>query len=121
MELRSVLESGDVAEIRAKYDALQEAWTDAASAIYAQASATQPSSDGGSTAPDDEVIEDADYEVVDDGEEAKTSLASRVRHRSTRTTARRRSLTAPPSCRRPGTNRRGRRPRTSRHRIRSRR
>ncbi len=72
MELRGVLESGDVAEIRAKRDALQEAWSDAASAIYAQASATPPS-DGGAAASDDEVIEDADYEVVDDGEEAKTS------------------------------------------------
>ena len=73
MELRGVLESGDVAEIKAKTDALQEAWTEAAAAIYAQAPrhrrrriATEPSS-----APDDEVIEDADYEVVD--EEAKTS------------------------------------------------
>ena len=72
MELRGVLESGDVAEIRAKRDALQEAWSDAASAIYAQASASTPS-DGGAAASDDEVIEDADYEVVDDGEEAKTS------------------------------------------------
>jgi len=74
MELRGVLESGDIAEIRAKTEALQEAWTDAASAIYAQASAASPSSDGGSSAaPDDEVIEDADYEVVDESEEAKTS------------------------------------------------
>ena len=74
MELRAVLESSDVNEIRAKTDALQEAWTDAASAIYAQASATTPpSSDGGSAGSDDEVIEDADYEVVDEGEEAKTS------------------------------------------------
>jgi molecular chaperone DnaK len=72
MELRGVLESGDVAEIRAKRDALQEAWSDAASAIYAQASASTPT-DGGAPASDDEVIEDADYEVVDDGEEAKTS------------------------------------------------
>ena len=75
MELRGVLESGDVAEIRAKSDALQEAWTDAASAIYAQASANASSSDSGNGAAgsDDEVIEDADYEVVDEGEEAKTS------------------------------------------------
>ncbi len=74
MELRGVLESGDVNEIRAKTDALQEAWTEAASAIYAQASAsTAPSADGGSAGSDDEVIEDADYEVVDEGEEAKTS------------------------------------------------
>ena len=74
MELRGVLESSDAAEIKAKTDALQEAWTEAASAIYAQASApgaTPPSGDGGSVS-DDEVIEDADYEVVDE-EEAKTS------------------------------------------------
>ncbi len=75
MELRGVLESGDVAEIRAKSEALQEAWTDAASAIYAQASANASTTDGGngSAASDDEVIEDADYEVVDESEEAKTS------------------------------------------------
>jgi molecular chaperone DnaK len=74
MELRGVLESSDVADIRAKTDALQAAWSDAASAIYAQASATTPT-DGGasSSSSDDEVIEDADYEVVDDGEEAKTT------------------------------------------------
>ena len=71
MELRGVLESGDVAEIRAKSDVLQEAWSEAAQAIYAQASAAGPAGgDGDGTAPDDEVIEDADYEVVDD--EAKT-------------------------------------------------
>ena len=73
MELRGVLESSDVGEIRAKRDALQEAWTEAASAIYASASASTPPSDGGSPGSDDEVIEDADYEVVDEGEEAKTS------------------------------------------------
>ncbi len=72
MELRGVLESSDIADIRAKRDALQEAWTEAASAIYASASASTPA-DGGSSASDDEVIEDADYEVVDEGEEAKTS------------------------------------------------
>jgi len=67
MELRGVLESGDVAEIKAKTDALQEAWTQAASALYAQASADQPSGNGGtSSAGDDEVVEDAEYEVVDE-------------------------------------------------------
>jgi molecular chaperone DnaK len=71
MELRNVLESSDPAEIKAKSDAVQEAWTEAASAIYAQASASAPSGDGSSAPSDDEVIEDADYEVVD--EEAKTS------------------------------------------------
>jgi molecular chaperone DnaK len=74
MELRGVLDGSDVAEIRAKRDALQEAWTEAASALYAQASASAPSGGNGSaSAPDDEVIEDADYEVVDEAEEAKTS------------------------------------------------
>jgi molecular chaperone DnaK len=70
MELKGVLESSDVSEIKAKSDALQEAWAEAAQAIYAQASATPPPTDG-AAASDDEVIEDADYEVVD--EEAKTS------------------------------------------------
>ena len=73
MELRGVLESSDAGEIKAKTDALSEAWTEAASAIYAQASATSsPPSGDGAAAPDDEVIEDADYEVVEE-EEAKTS------------------------------------------------
>ena len=56
-------------EIKAKTDALQEAWTQAASALYAQASAEQPSGNGGGGAEsssDDEVVEDAEYEVVDD-------------------------------------------------------
>jgi molecular chaperone DnaK len=73
MELRNVLESTDVNEIRAKTEALQEASAKLAEAVYAQATASQagasrPSGDGGSS--DDEVIEEADYEVVD---EEKTS------------------------------------------------
>jgi molecular chaperone DnaK len=69
MELRGVLESSDAAEIKAKADALQEAWTEAASAIYAQASSQEAgaSTNGESAAPsDDEVVEDAEYEVVDE-------------------------------------------------------
>src|SRR4051812_37132225 len=68
MELRGVLESGDVNEIKSKSDALQQAWTEAAQALYADASAQQQSSstDGGSEPSDDEVVEDAEYEVVDD-------------------------------------------------------
>jgi molecular chaperone DnaK len=69
MELRGVLESSDVAEIKSKTDALQQAWTEAAQALYAQASA-QPTGGGngadGSSVSDDEVVEDAEYEVVDD-------------------------------------------------------
>jgi molecular chaperone DnaK len=67
MELRGVLESSDSSEIKAKSDALQEAWTQAASALYAQASAEQPAGNGGeSSSSDDEVVEDAEYEVVDE-------------------------------------------------------
>src|SRR5690242_8482756 len=72
MELKGVLDSSDPSEIKSKSDALQEAWTEAAQAIYAQASAEQtPPPADGAAAADDEVIEDADYEVVD--EEAKTT------------------------------------------------
>ncbi len=74
MELRGVLESSDINEIRQKTEALQEAAQKLAEAVYAQASAQQPASgpaDGdGAAASDDEVIEDA--EIVDE-EGAKTS------------------------------------------------
>jgi molecular chaperone DnaK len=68
MELRGVLESSDVAEIKAKTDALQQAWTEAAQSLYAQASASQAQSpgNGGASQSDDEVVEDAEYEVVDE-------------------------------------------------------
>jgi len=71
MELRGVLDSSDVNEIRAKTDALQEASAKLAEALYAQATAGSAPSGDGASSSDDEVIEDADYEVVD--EEAKTS------------------------------------------------
>src|SRR5437773_5089641 len=64
MELRGVLESSDVNEIRQKTEALQEAAQKLAEAVYAQASAQQQAStpgDGdGAAASDDEVIEDAE-------------------------------------------------------------
>src|SRR5471032_410041 len=72
MELRGVLETADVAELQAKTDALQQAWTEAAQAIYANASATSGAAgaqgDGTSEAGEDdhEVVEDAEYEVVDE-------------------------------------------------------
>ncbi len=71
MELKQALDGDDVADIRAKTDALQEASHKLAEAVYAQATAAQTGSQaGGNGAPsDDEVIEDA--EVVD--EEAPTS------------------------------------------------
>ena len=79
MELRGVLESTDVAEIQAKTEALNEAARTLADAVYAQASAqaqsqaaAQPAS-GDGAASEDEVIEDADYEVVDEEEKATRS------------------------------------------------
>jgi molecular chaperone DnaK len=75
MELKGVLESTDVNEIRAKTEALQEAAHKLAEALYAQASAQQAQSTppGDGAASDDEVVEEADYEVIEDEEEAKTS------------------------------------------------
>ena len=73
MELRGVLESDDVNEIRTKTEALQEASQKLAEAVYAQATAQQASAaPGGNGGSDDEVVEEADYEVIDE-EEAKTS------------------------------------------------
>jgi molecular chaperone DnaK len=74
MELRGVLESDDVGEIRAKTEALQEATQKLAEAVYAQATAQQQAAasggDGNGAASDDEVVEAEDAEIVD--EEAKT-------------------------------------------------
>ncbi len=74
MELRAVLESSDVNEIRSKTDALEEASRKLAEAVYAQATAQAQSSPAGNGAPtsDDEVVEEGEYEVIDE-EEAKTS------------------------------------------------
>jgi molecular chaperone DnaK len=81
MELKAVLESSDVSEIREKTQALQEASQKLAEAVYAQATAqahTRPSEtaagDGSRSngTSDDEVVEEADYEVIDE-EEAKKS------------------------------------------------
>jgi molecular chaperone DnaK len=76
MELKGVLESEDAGEIRSKTEALQEASQKLAEAVYAQATAQQASSapggNGGDAGSDDEVVEEADYEVIDE-EEAKTS------------------------------------------------
>jgi molecular chaperone DnaK len=76
MELKGVLESEDVNEIRSKTEALQEASQKLAEAVYAQATAQQAASasggNGDATGSDDEVVEEADYEVIDE-EEAKTS------------------------------------------------
>jgi molecular chaperone DnaK len=72
MELKTALDGDDIAEIRSKTEALQEASHKLAEAVYAQATAAQAAASGGGNGAepsDDEVIEDA--EVVD--EEAPTS------------------------------------------------
>jgi len=77
MELKQALEGSDVGEIKAKTEALNDAAHKLAEAVYAAASAqaqsqSAPSGDG-SAAPDEEVVEEADYEVIDEDEAAKQS------------------------------------------------
>jgi molecular chaperone DnaK len=76
MELRGVLESSDANEIRQKTQALQEASQKLAEILYSQATANaQASATGGNGAAssEDEVVEDADYEVIDEEEGAAKS------------------------------------------------
>jgi molecular chaperone DnaK len=76
MELKQALETDDVGEIRVKTEALTEASHKLAEAVYAQATAQQATSSAqagnGSTTSDDEVVEEADYEVIDE-EQPKAS------------------------------------------------
>jgi molecular chaperone DnaK len=72
--LKAVADGDDTAQIRAKSEELMEAAHSLAQAVYekvqAEQAASQPSAgDGGGS--DDEVVEEADYEVID--EEAKQS------------------------------------------------
>jgi molecular chaperone DnaK len=72
MELKQALEGDDVGEIRAKTDALQEASHKLAEAVYASAqqqTASTPTNGGGEQS-DDEVVEEGDYEVIDEEQEA---------------------------------------------------
>jgi molecular chaperone DnaK len=73
-ELRKAAEGSDVADIRAKTQALQEASHKLAEAVYAQATAqAQAGASGdGRAGSDEEVVEEADYEVIDE-EEARRS------------------------------------------------
>ncbi len=77
MELRQALEGDDIAEIRAKMDALQESSHKLAEVLYAEAAQQAQASAGGggngesTSGADDEVVEEGEYEVVD--EEAPTS------------------------------------------------
>jgi molecular chaperone DnaK len=76
MELKGVLESSDVNEIREKTNELQQASQKLAEAVYAQATAQQAQSTtggNGAESSDDEVVEEGDYEVIDEEEEAKKS------------------------------------------------
>jgi molecular chaperone DnaK len=76
-ELRGVLDGSDATEIRTKSEDLMQAAHKLAEAVYQQVQAEQAASgaatggDGAGTAGDDEVVEEADYEVID--EEAKQS------------------------------------------------
>src|SRR5215216_4892237 len=72
MELRQAIEGNDLADIRAKTEALQEASHKLAEAVYQQAASSQQAhaaSDGAADEADEEVIEEA--EIVD--EEAPTT------------------------------------------------
>jgi len=75
MELKQALEGEDVGEIRAKSEALQEAAHKLAEAVYASAQQAQTASTGGGNgggaeSSDDEVVEEGDYEVIDEEQEA---------------------------------------------------
>jgi molecular chaperone DnaK len=74
MELKQSLEGDDVGEIRAKTEALQEASHKLAEAVYASAQQTASSSATGNGdaagGSDDEVVEEGDYEVIDEEQEA---------------------------------------------------
>jgi molecular chaperone DnaK len=72
MELRGVLDSSDVNEIKQKTDALQEASQKLAEILYSQAAtqAQTAAADGAATSSDDEVVEEGDYEVIDEEEGA---------------------------------------------------
>jgi molecular chaperone DnaK len=74
MELRQTLEGSDLTEIRDKTNALQQAAQPLAQAVYTQAS-TGATGNGGEaeSGAEDEVVEDADYEVIDEDETAKRS------------------------------------------------
>ncbi len=73
--LNGVVGSEDVSEIRTKSEELMQASHQLAQAVYqkvqAEQAASQPAGDGNGASDEDEVVEEADYEVID--EEAKKS------------------------------------------------
>jgi molecular chaperone DnaK len=77
-DVRAALDGDDASAIRTKSEDLMQASHKLAEAVYqrvqseqASASSQTPDGDGSGAADDDEVVEDADYEVID--EEAKRS------------------------------------------------
>jgi molecular chaperone DnaK len=73
MELKQAVEGTDLAEIRSKTEALEEASRSLSDAIYAQAaSQASAGASGNGGAGDEEVVEDADFEVIDEEEAAKS-------------------------------------------------
>ncbi len=72
MELKQVLESGDLETIREKTQALNEAAQPLAQVLYAdaQAASAPGTHEGTAAAGEDEVVEDADFEVIEDDETA---------------------------------------------------
>jgi molecular chaperone DnaK len=73
--LKTVADGEDTAQIRARSEELMEAAHKLAQAVYekvqAEQAAAQPSAGNGEASSDEEVVEEADYEVID--EEAKRS------------------------------------------------
>ena len=69
-ELKTALEGDDEELIKAKTETLMQASHKLAEAVYQQAQQEQSASsgDGAGSAPDDENVEEADYEVIDDDE-----------------------------------------------------
>jgi molecular chaperone DnaK len=71
-EVKQALEGSDAAEIRTKSEQLMEASHKLAEAVYQRVQAEQTagagttSGDGGPAAADEEVVEEADYEVIDE-------------------------------------------------------
>src|SRR6059058_3647712 len=71
MELRQALQGDDVSDIKAKTEALQEASHKLAEAVYASAqqqaqTASSGGNGGGAESSDEEVVEEGDYEVIDE-------------------------------------------------------
>jgi molecular chaperone DnaK len=67
-ELKTALEGDDMDTIKTKSDALMQASHKLAEAVYQQAQQEQAASsgDGASTTQEDENVEEADYEVIDE-------------------------------------------------------